>query len=61
MKLPEYDNRPGPGMPLYQDSSDDSWKDLVFPILAIGLPLLMFFLFGSTLISIVSDIKSLFH
>jgi hypothetical protein len=27
MKLPEYDNRPGPGTPLYS-SSDSTWSDI---------------------------------
>jgi hypothetical protein len=35
MKLPEYDNRPAPGQPLY-DSGDDG-GDFKFPLILIGL------------------------
>lgn len=40
MKLPEYDNRPGPGEPLYStDSAKSEWNDIKFPLMAIGIPL----------------------
>lgn len=38
MKLPEYDNRPGPGVPLYSDSSSNSHlDDIKFTILGFGI------------------------
>lgn len=40
MKLPEYDNRPAPGEPLYsRESAKSEWEDLKFPLMAIGIPL----------------------
>lgn len=39
MKLPEYDNRPAAGEPLYSsDSAKSDWEDIKFPVLAIGIP-----------------------
>lgn len=40
MKLPEYDNRPGPGQPLYGDHRNNhQWDDLKFAFLGLSLPL----------------------
>jgi len=48
MKFPEFDNRPGANQPLHHDSSSD-WSNIKFPLLVIGLPILMFILFGSAI------------
>ena len=39
MKLPEYDNRPGPGVPLHSDpgSSSSELDDIKFTLLGFGL------------------------
>lgn len=37
MKLPEYDNRPAPGTPLYDNSADGELEDIKFTVLGIGL------------------------
>jgi len=41
MKLPEYDNRPAPGAPLYDDSTSSSseWDDIKFTFLGLVLPI----------------------
>ncbi len=41
MKLPEYDNRPGPGEPLYEDVNAESqtWEDIKFTFLTVTLSL----------------------
>jgi hypothetical protein len=40
VKLPKYDNRPGPGQPLYGDSSSNSqWDDIKFSLLGITFTL----------------------
>lgn len=39
MKLPEYDNRPPAGTPLYTDPRDSGWDDIKFPLLLVGLTL----------------------
>lgn len=40
MKLPEYDNRPGPGQPLYSDpGSNSQWDDIKFSLLGITFTL----------------------
>lgn len=61
MKLPEYDNRPGPGEPLFDDSKESGWDDIKFPALLIGLPVLVCLLFGSAIMDIVSALKAFFH
>jgi hypothetical protein len=62
MKLPEYDNRPPAGTPLYTDSSkDSSWDDIKFPVLAIGLPLLALVCFWTTVTELIAAIKAFFH
>ena len=52
MKLPEYDNRPGPGEPLYDnsDSKAGSWDDFKFVFLGITLPLGTLIGFGSAIV-----------
>lgn len=62
MKLPEYDNRPPAGTPLYSDSSkDSSWDDFKFPLLAIGLPLLTFLFFGTAILELLTAIRDFFR
>ena len=51
MKLPEYDNRPAPGAPLYEDNESSEWDNIKFPLLAIALPILLLLLFGSAAIN----------
>ena len=47
MKLPQYDNRPGPGVPLYSDNSKShEWQSIKFVTLGVGLPLLLFACIG---------------
>ncbi len=51
MKLPEYDNRPGPGEPLYDDStSDGEWDDIKFVVLGYTLPIGALIAFGSVVV-----------
>jgi hypothetical protein len=53
MKLPEYDNRPSPGQPLYRDSDDSG--DFKFPLILLGLAIgwiALFLLFFSGLADI---------
>jgi hypothetical protein len=51
MKLPEYDSRPAPGTPLYDDPSDKGEaEDIKFGILGITLPLGMLFCWGAFLV-----------
>jgi hypothetical protein len=57
MKLPEYDNRPGPGEPLYDDKKSSEWDDIKFPLLAVGLPILMLVFFGSAIMDAVEALK----
>lgn len=61
MKLPEYDNRPAPGDPLYADKKASDWDDIKFPLLAIGLPLLVLIFFGSALMDVLDAIKAMLH
>ncbi len=58
MKLPEYDNRPGPGEPLYEEKKSGGWDDIKFPLLAILLPVLAIALFGSAALDLVQMIKA---
>ena len=37
MKMPEYDNRPAPGAPLYDTTPDGELEDIKFTVLGIGL------------------------
>jgi hypothetical protein len=39
MKLPEYDNRPGPGTPLYSDPRSD-WSGIKIAAWALGVVVL---------------------
>lgn len=52
MKLPEYDNRPAPGTPLYDDSasSDGEWDDIKFTFLGIALPISALIAWGAVLV-----------
>jgi len=51
MKLPEYDNRPAPGTPLYDDPSDKGEADdIKFVFLGITLPLVMVLSCGAVLV-----------
>lgn len=54
MKLPEYDNRPAPSTPLYEDSSNQGEvDDIKFGILGITLPLGMLLCWGAVLVLLV--------
>lgn len=59
MKLPEYDNRPGPGVPLHNDEESSGWDDIKFPLLVIGLPILVLIFFGSALMDLLVAIKAM--
>lgn len=60
MKLPEYDNRPKPGEPLFRtEDGSGPWEDFVFPLLAIGLPILLVLCFGYAIVSCFSLLKAL--
>lgn len=59
MKLPQYDNRPGPGQPLYRDQGD-GWAGAVIPLLLIGLPILFLLFSGLTISELFSLIGRLF-
>lgn len=51
MKLPKYDNRPGPGQPLYSDSSSNSqWDDIKFSFLGVTLTLGTLIGFGAAIV-----------
>ena len=51
MKLPEYDSRPSPSTPLYDDPSNKGEaEDIKFGILGITLPLGMLFCCGAVLV-----------
>lgn len=52
MKLPEYDNRPTPGTPLYDNSvsSDGEWDDIKFTFLGIALPIGTLIAWGAVLV-----------
>ena len=41
MKLPEYDNRPPPGTPLYDPAPRPALEDEKFIILGFGLPVIV--------------------
>lgn len=59
MKLPQYDNRPSPGTPLYDDSSRNSpWDDVKFPLLAIGLPIAGLICLG---FAVVGLLRAFYH
>jgi hypothetical protein len=61
MKLPEYDNRPAPGEPLYENKKASEWDDIKFPLLAIALPILILLFFGSAALDLLDTIKALFR
>lgn len=51
MKLPEYDNRPAPGTPLYEDpTSDGEWDDIKFAVLGFTLPIGTLIAFGAVIV-----------
>ena len=58
MKLPEYDNRPGPGGPLYEEKETSVWDDIKFPLLAVLLPILAVAFFGSAALDLVDMIRA---
>jgi len=58
MKLPEYDNRPALGEPLYEEKESSSWDDIKFPLLAVLLPVLAVAFFGSAALDLVEMIKA---
>jgi hypothetical protein len=60
MKLPEYDNRPASGQPLYSDN-EESWGDFVFPVLAIGLPILVIATLLLTVDGLLDALRGLFN
>lgn len=53
MKLPEYNDHPAPGAPLYDDSasSGGEWEDIKFALLCVGLPIAMLASLGAILAS----------
>lgn len=55
MKLPEYDNRPAPGTPLYDDTSrgGGEWEDIKFALLCVGLPIAMLACLGAIFASVL--------
>jgi hypothetical protein len=63
MKLPEYDNRPPPGTPLYTDprsgEGDFKWPSLVI-LIGIGF-IVAFVAFAFGLVDIFRDLSRLFH
>jgi len=59
MKLPEYDNHPAPGEPLHTDKKDSEWDDIKFPLLAIGLPILLVYCFSLTIVELIALFKTL--
>lgn len=61
MKLPEYDNRPAPGTPLHSDKESSEWDDIKFPLLVIGLPILVLVFFGSAIVDLLGAIKAMLH
>lgn len=52
MKLPEYDNRPTPGTPLYDNSPNSSgeWDDIKFTFLGVALPIGTLIAFGAAVV-----------
>lgn len=51
MKLPQYDNRPGPGQPLHGDSTKNhQLEDIKFTILGIGFTAGAILLLGSVVV-----------
>lgn len=56
MPLPEFDNRPGPGEPLFDNSKGSGWDDIKFPLLAVGLPILIVVFFGTAILEFVNGI-----
>jgi hypothetical protein len=62
MKLPEYDNRPAPGTPLYDAPSETGEADdIKFVFLGIALPLVMLLGFGAALVGLVDLLGSIFN
>ena len=60
MKLPEYDNRPPPHTPLYENEDESSWwEDIKFPVMGIGLPLLAIALLISSFYGFIDAIREL--
>lgn len=53
MKLPEYDNRPAPGTPLYEETNSvgGEWEDIKFALLCVGLPIAMLASLGAIVAS----------
>lgn len=52
MKLPEYDNRPAPGAPLYDESASTGgeWDDIKFTFLGVVLPIGTLLGFGAAVV-----------
>jgi hypothetical protein len=62
MKLPEYDNRPAPGTPLYDVPSETGEADgLKFVSLAIALSLGMLLSWGLVLVGLIDLLRSIFN
>lgn len=63
MKLPEYDNRPGPGQPLYSDKSGSSseWDGLKFGLGGLLLLLGLLTSVGFLIYGLISLLRSLLH
>lgn len=61
MKLPKYDNRPGPGEPLYEDGKANDWDDIKFPLQIIGF-LLAFGVCGWLIVTgLLEAVRTIFH
>lgn len=54
MKLPEYDNRPAPGTPLYDPAPRPALEDEKFVILGFGLPAIIFVCIGLFVVSVIA-------
>lgn len=61
MSLPEFDDRPGAGEPLFDDSKGSGWDNIKFPVLVVVLPVLAIVLFGSGIISFVESVIAAFR
>jgi hypothetical protein len=60
MKLPQYDNRPGPGEPLYK-SDDSGWEDIKFPFMVVALLAALVGALFMTFQGLLDFLRSIFH
>lgn len=64
MKLPQYDNRPQPGQPLYNDptgAEKRAWEDLKFPVLFFGALIGLVVFISLFFSSLLSGLRSLLN